>query len=173
MMDRRLQNELGRWMTAEAADDEVRAEAALSALLGSMPRLTPSPGFAERVLWASLPEPARGPAWSAWAWKLALTAALALAGLATGLLPALRLLPIGVPRASVLVKAVANGIHWVGDWLRTGFEVWDLLSRIGHAVALATGTPEAAAALAGSAILGGIALYALHHLLTLERRIVV
>ena len=46
--------EFDRWLTAEAAGDETRAEAAFVAFFARFPRLAPAADFAERVLAAAL-----------------------------------------------------------------------------------------------------------------------
>jgi hypothetical protein len=84
-MMRRLQTDLKRWLAAEAVGDERRAEDAFGTLLASAPRLRPSAGFAERVLWAIQPAPAPHLALGAWWWKAAIVTAVTLVGVATGL----------------------------------------------------------------------------------------
>ncbi|MDX1623852.1 MAG: hypothetical protein R3199_07705 [Gemmatimonadota bacterium] len=157
-----------RWLRAEGADDD-RADQAFGSLMAAMPRLSPSAGFAERVMHAV--SPASAPAF-AWGWKVALAAALTLAGLATALIPALRLVPVEPPRLATVAKALSDATGWVVEWIAGGLQVWDVMARVGQAVATAMATPEATAALVGSAILGSIALYTLNRLLTLERRMV-
>lgn len=172
MKDRRLHVELERWLTAEAASDEERAQRSFGALIAAVPRLAPGPGFAERVVRAAVPvaAPSVGPL--AWGWKVALAVALVLAGMAAGSLPLLRLFPLEVPRLGVVAKGLSNIASWIGERLADGLVVWNVLARIGGAVGEAVATPEVATALLGSALLGGIALYTLHQLLTFERRIV-
>lgn len=174
MKNERLHTELSAWLKAEATGDEAGAETAFSTLVGSLPRLGPSPGFAERVVRAVVPATAPAqPAWIVWLTRGALTAALALVAMATGLLPAVaRAWPGGIPRLGEIAKVAADGLSWIGRRFETGLEVWDFLSRIGEATTLALGTPQAQAALAGSVILSVIAFYTLHHLLTFERRVV-
>ncbi|MDX1661213.1 MAG: hypothetical protein R3326_05435 [Gemmatimonadota bacterium] len=169
----RLHTELNAWLKAEATGDDAGAEAAFGALVGSLPRMGPSPGFAERVVWAAVPAPATAhPAWVVWLTRGALAAALALAALATGLLPAaVRALP-ALPSPGQIAKGLADGLAWIGRRFEDGVAVWEFLGRIGEAMSLALGTPQAQAAVAGSAILSVIAFYTLHHLLTFERRTV-
>lgn len=170
-MDRKRTEDFRRWLTAEATGDETRAEASFEALFASWPRLAPRPGFAERVVWAVRPAAAASPL-AAWGWKLVLVASLALAGAATALWPLARLLPLRGPRLTSIIEAGPNALSWVAARVTDGVATWDLLARVGEAVATASTTPEAAAALAASAALGSIGLYVLHHLLTLERRMV-
>lgn len=169
----RLHTELSTWLKAEATGDEVGAEKAFASLVGTLPRLGPGPGFVERVVWAAVPAARAQPAWIAWLTRGALAAALVLVAIATGSLPAIaRAWPGTVPGPGEVAKAVADGLSWIGRRFETGLEVWERLGRISEAMTLALGAPEAQAALVGSAILGTIAFYTLHHLLTFERRIV-
>lgn len=167
---RRLQNDLKRWLAAEAAGDERQAEDAFGTLLASAPRLTPSAGFAERVLWAIQPAPAPQLALGAWWWKAAIVTALTLVGTATGLLPLLRWLPIDAPTFGEVLRTGADGLVWVGEWLAAGLAIWGLLARIGTALQVAVATPQVASLLLASMLIGVSALYSLNRLLAFERR---
>lgn len=170
-MDRRLRKEIDRWLAAEAAGDDTTAETAFGASFARLPRLAPRPGFAERVTWAAVPEAVR-PALGERGWKIALAVSMALAGLATAFLPALRLLPIGPGSLGGVLRAGNDALAWMAGRVADGVAVWDFLGQVGGAVAVAASTPEATAALFGSAIVSGLALYTLHRLLSLERRII-
>lgn len=168
--ERGLHTELNAWLRAETTGDDAGAEAAFAALVAALPRLGPAPGFAERVVWAAVPRAAgERPAWLVWLARGSLAASLALAALATGLLPAVARLWPGLPSLGEIAKAVAGGLSWIGRWFETGLEVWAFLGGIGEAMSVALGAPEAQAALGGSAVLAAIAFYTLHHLLTFER----
>lgn len=167
---RRLQNDLKRWLAAEAAGDERQAEDAFGTLLASAPRLTPSAGFAERVLWAIQPAPAPQLALGAWWWKAAIVTALTLVGTATGLLPLLQWLPIDAPTFGEVLRTGADGLVWVGEWLAAGLAIWGLLARIGTALQVAVATPQVASLLLASMLIGVSALYSLNRLLAFERR---
>lgn len=167
--DRRLHRELTAWLTAEATGDDARAEAAFAAMIGGLPRLGPSAGFAERVVMAAAPATSVVPVWLTWLARGALAASIALVAMATGLVPALAT-AVGLPTLGGIAKTAANGLSWIGARFETGLEVWEFLGRIGEAISLGLRTPEAQAGLAGTVVLGTIALYTLHHLLTFERR---
>jgi len=160
--------DLERWLAAEAAGDDFAAEAEFAALFEALPRLSPRPGFPERVL-MDLREPESGRA--AWMWKAALAAAVSLAGLAAGLLPLLRWIPIHAPSTGEVLAAGARAVAWLDRWLRAGLDVWATLARVGGAIGKAAGTPEIASAMIGSALVSSLALYTLHHLLVYERRV--
>ena len=169
-MDRNRTYEMEAWLAAETAGDEAAAEAAFGALFATLPHLHPTPGFAERVVRAALPEPARAPVMEVWGGRLALGASLALAGLAVALLPMLRALPVDPPGLTALLQGANDALAWMGGRLVAGFALWDVLARVGGAVSVAVATPQAASALLGSATLSGLALYTLDRMLTLERR---
>src|SRR5687768_5264602 len=124
----RTRIEIERWLAAEAAGDEAAAEAAFGAATHRLPRLAPRAGFSQRVAWAVRPEPARARVRVPWAERLGLAAALSLAGLAAAFLPALRALPIDLPRPSALIDGLTRSVAWVGGRLGAGLEVWDTLS---------------------------------------------
>jgi len=157
-----------RWLAAEAAGDDFAAEEAFGTLFEGLPRLAPHPGFSERVVMA-LREPDTGRA--SWLWKAALAAAVALAGIAAGLLPLLRWLPIQAPSPAEVVAAAARGLAWLGRWLSAGLDIWETLARVGGAIGTAAQTPEIATAMMGSALVSAAALYTLHHLLVYERSV--
>ena len=171
-MNRNPHTELERWLAAEAAGDDVAAEEAFGALFEALPRLSPRAGFTERVVMTlreSQREPETGRA--TWVGKAALAAALALGGIAAGLLPLVRLLPIRIPSLGDVATAAARGIAWLGGWLGAGLDVWGTLARVGDAIGKAAATPEIATAMMGSALISALALYTLHHLLVYERRV--
>jgi len=165
---RRLQTDLKRWLAAEATGVERRAEDAFGALLATTPRLRPSAGFAERVLWAIQPAPSV--AFAAWWWKAAIAASVTLIGMATGLLPLVRLLPLDAPTFGEVLMTGADGLVWIGEWFAAGLALWGLLARIGTAFQVAVGTPEVASLLLASTLIGASALYSLNRLLAFERR---
>jgi len=168
-MNRRLHTDLERWLAAEAAGDDAGAEDAFGALCAALPRLAPHPGFAERVVMEVAPEPR--PWFAAWMWKVALAAAISLAGVTVGLLPLLRWVPLDVPGPGEIVSAAARAMTWLYQWLGAGLGFWETLAQVGNAVGVAAGTPEIATAMLGSALLSAAALYTLHHLLVYERRV--
>lgn len=164
----RHDTDIERWMKAEEARDDSRAETAFLVAMARLPRFAPLPGFADRVM-AAVPAPARRAFPWLTAWHVAVAAALALIGATATLVPALPRLPVGMPRLATLVKAWAVGAHTIGEWLQSGVAVWLVLLRIGRWVSVGIQSPEIAAGLAGSAVLGALGLYTLNHLLALER----
>ena len=161
--------EFDRWLAAEAAGEEARAEAAFMAFFARVPRMAPAADFVERVL-AAAPIAARHAAPALWGWRWAIASAVALTGVAAWLLPALRWLQLEAPRISQIVKAAVALSGAAMDWLELGVAVWTFLVRVAHWVGIALEAPEVAAGLAGSAVVGAAALYMLNHLLAIERR---
>lgn len=169
-MERRILDETRRWLAAEAAGDEATARAAFGAAFARLPRLAPRPGFAERVAWAAVPAPRTRPALAEWGWKVALATSMALAGLAAGMAPLLRLLPVRVGALGGALQVANDAFSWLAGRTAEAFAALETLGRVGRALAVAASTPEAATALFASAAIGGLALYTLDHLLTPERR---
>lgn len=171
-MSPRPHPDLERWLAAESAGDDLAAEAAFGALFQTLPRVAPSPGFAERVvmeLREAQREPETGRA--TWVGKAALAIAMALAGVAAGFLPLLRRIPLDVPGPAEIVSAAAHGLAWIAGWLGAGLDVWGTLARLGGAIGTAVATPQIATAMMGSALVSAVALYTLHHLLVHERSV--
>lgn len=169
--------DLHGWLAAEASDDARQAEAALHALLATLPRQTPRAGFSERVMWAVRPAPVPHRRRSAvWA-HAGIAAAVGLASLAItlwpvlgpALRPALGALPLGGSLLSTLIGAGARAVTLVAGWMDAGVELWDVMARTGNAIGVAATTPAIGMALLASAVIGAIALYSLHHLLVPER----
>ena len=171
-MSPRPHTDLERWLAAESAGDDLAAEAAFGALFQALPRVSPSPGFAERVV-MELREARREPETGrvTWVGKAALAIAVALAGVAAGFLPLLRRIPLDLPGPADILAAAAHGVAWIAGWLGAGLDVWGTLARISGAIGTAIATPQIATAMMGSAIVSALALYTLHHLLVHERSV--
>lgn len=169
-MNRKNDDMLTAWLRAEAEADDDRAEAAFGALFATVDRLAPRHGFTERVLVAI--QPAAAPASVIWTWggRAVLAAAMALAALMAGLLPAARWLPIEVPRVGRLVDGFASAMIGLADWLTAGLAVWRFFAVVGRGLGVAVTTPEVAAAVLLTTSVGAMALYGLHRMLVFERR---
>ena len=164
---------LHAWLAAEAGDETVPADAALHALLATLPRQAPRAGFSERVLWAVRPAPMPRRRWAAvWA-HAGIATAVGLAGLAVALWPALRstvgALPVRGQLLSALIATGTRAVTFAASWLDAGVEFWGVLAQTGNAIGVAATTPAIGMALLSSALIGAIALYSLHHLLVPER----
>lgn len=168
-MNRKLQNDIERWLKAEALGDSAEAEARFAAAFAALPHLEPRAGFATRVMYGFQPALARRFEWLTWGWRAAMLGALALVAIVMGLLPAARI-TFRLPPVGTLLDAATGGITWLAEWLATGLEVWSFLVRIGHAIGVAVTTPQLGAALVASALVGAVALYELNRLLVPERR---
>ena len=169
MTKRKPYKEIERWLATEAHPGTDDGETAFGAALAALPRLEPRAGFAERVMYALQPEPARGLAWLQWGARAATIAVLALMGVAVGLLP-MAGSSFDLPSAGSLLGAVTGGIMWTARWLSAGLEIWSILARIGNAIGVAMTTPQVGSALLATALVGAAALYELHRLLIPERR---
>lgn len=166
-MDRRTNERIERWLAAETAGDEERAEAALAAAIGALPRFAPSPGFADGVMTAVAPAPSTR--WESVA-RVAAVLALALVGTAAGLLPMLGALPVRGPSLAAIAQTAVGATTWLGGWVSTGVDVWDALAGFGRALGVAASTPQVASGLAATVAVVSVAFYTLQRLLTPERR---
>ena len=170
-MNRKLNNDIDRWLRAEKTGDRDQAESAFGALFTSFPRLSPTPGFAERVMWSIEPAPSIAlKAGLNWGWKMATAMALVLAGLSTAFLPAVRWLPLERPSITGILQTITQAIIGVAEWLEAGLATWAFLAGFSRTLAVVVATPQVAAALLLTALVGVVALYTLNHLLVFERR---
>lgn len=177
--------ELERWRAAEAAGRQAEAEAALTALLGHLPRLDPRPGFAARVAataTARAAVAARAAAARRPAWRWAAAAGVALVAGALGLVAAGLASPLAGPlfgplagsiRGKLSLAALIDGLSaaltTLAGWLSGALGVWELLADVGDAFAAAAGTgPVAVSLLAGLAV-AALALRRLSALIATER----
>src|SRR5687768_6853740 len=122
---------LTRWLQAEREADDVVAEAALLEMFESLPRLAPSPGFADRVL-LQIAQPAVVPVrqnWLAWlfrspGFRLALASGLLAACISMFWLPRLVMTLLGMATMNDLlelgVASVVDLSQWVGLASRVG-----------------------------------------------------
>lgn len=170
-MNRKLNNDIESWLRAERTGDRDQADFAFGALLASLPRLSPTPGFAERVMWSIQPAPSVALSTSlTWGWKMATALALVLAGLSTAFLPAVRWLPIGRPSFSGVFQTITQAMIGVAEWLETGLATWAFLAGFSRTLGVVVATPQVASAILVTALVGAVALYTLNHLLVFERR---
>ncbi len=169
MRNRKLHKDIERWLQAEARGHTEEAEAAFGAAFSALPRLGPRRGFAERVMFAFRPAPARRYEWLAWGPKAATVGALALVAMAIGLLPVAGV-TLEPPSLGWIVDTLTGGITWLAEWVYAGLEVWSFMVRIGNAIGVAMTTPQVGAALLASVLVSAAALYELNRLLLLERR---
>ncbi len=170
-MNRKLDNDISSWLQAEATESRERAESAFGALFASFPRLAPTPGFAERVMWAMQPAPSAAltPAWAP-GWKAVTAIALALAGIATAFLPVLRWVPIGRPSIGAVFQTWTQAVVGLAEWLEAGLATWAFLAGLSRTMSVVVATPQVATAIFITALVGVVGLYTLNHLLVFERR---
>ena len=143
-------NDLASWLAAEAAADDSGAEQALGALLVALPRRSPSPGFADRVLLAAglAPRPVRATRWLlAAAVLLALLVGPAVAIALPVMLPVLR-----VVEPAAVISVLANVLATLGAWFADGALAWQLLAALSRATRAAATSAEGLALLASCAL---------------------
>lgn len=168
---------LRRWLAAErgAPDAERGAEAAEEALLRlfrSLPPPAPPAGFAVRVLArAGLATPATAlrlwPVAGVWRWaalvSMTLVAVAALVG------PAVILELLGGLSWSAPAEALADTVWAFGEGLRRGFAFWEVLARLGSALARVVAQPAVAASLAAIFAVAALAFRLLLELTSRDR----
>jgi hypothetical protein len=155
-MRRTTEQELRRWLAAEAAGRLDDAEEALGALFARLPRPAPPAGFAGRVMRAAGWSPAAlaGPAAAPVRWPLraALVASLVLVGLAVRALPSLlaALAPLADRLSPArLFEGATAGLVGAVRWLVEARSLWSALARFGGwAGEIATSPPLALALVA-------------------------
>ncbi len=169
-MDRDVERALHRWIAADQADLDAEADGAFRAVFQVMPRRAPRPGFANRVAVAvgTLVRPVGHS--TPWSWsRRAAAAALAVIGTASMYFATVALAPIIARRLGALVSASARGFVWVVMHLESGLDLWAILAEAGRAIGAAIATSQVASGLVAIELVGVVALYALHRLLTLEK----
>ena len=144
-------------------DPESDEDAAFARLFASLPALQPSPAFVQATVAAAFEARARRQR----AVRLAIAAAV-LVTCGTTLVVA----AFGVPQWVLLAAAqIAAGTIMAFVWATTAAaEFWSLMLRGGTVAARVAIMPQSVALLVATEVLGGVALYTLHHLLRSEIR---
>ena len=166
---RTLARRLEAWLSAEAADADVRAEAALTALLAWLPEEAPSAAFAQRVL-VSVRQESAGSRSMRWLLRTAAVVGLLLVGTTLVAVPSLLLaLPASV---GAMISAVAATLAALAGWLGRAQAVWEGIGAIAGKAALVLSTPEATLAVLTASVVGAVAFRLLYGLTMLDRRTV-
>ncbi|HEX4952131.1 MAG TPA: hypothetical protein VF017_01885 [Thermoanaerobaculia bacterium] len=169
--------EIERWLLAEAAEDDSLAEAKLAALFAEVPRESPAPGFADRVLAGLARETAaQRRAWWRSRWFQGLSVSLVLAaGLSLVLGP--WLLPplferLGWSELGLtgLMAVLADGVQGLGRFTTELALLTERLDRFSSYIFATTQTPGAAAAALVLLACGAFALKMAHTLVGGRRR---
>lgn len=163
MRNRAQQDDVRRWLAAEAADDERYAEQALVDVFASLPPPRLPASFADRVVARLAAEPRPWPLEQA-ALSLLLLCGLSLAA-APFWLPALwqRVQPAGWVEVAVdLLVRLAQGIATLAP-------LWEGVARVARWLALAGQSPQVLSLLAASGLLAATSARLLFAFLTEER----
>jgi hypothetical protein len=160
-----------RWLLAGAPDAmSPELEAAWASLFQELPDEAPSSAFAGRVMLrvAGLRAAARPARDLPRRLRLALVACLGLMGVSALVLPVLLFaFPLQLGGViDALTVAVKAGALWAGS----GVAVWGFLAEVAGTLAVVLATPQAAAFLAGFALLSALALRMLFELTRHDRR---
>lgn len=158
---------LAQWLTAEAADAEERAEAALTALLEWLPEEGPAVAFTETVL-AGVRQDARQARRVTWLLRVAAVVGIVLVGGSVLALPSLLL---AAPASfSALIAGFAGGMKALASWLGHAVTVWEGAMSFFEKLALVLATPQATVAMLIVASLGAAAFRLLYGLTIQDRR---
>jgi hypothetical protein len=171
---------LARWLQAELAADDAVAEAALLEMFESLPRLAPSPGFADRVL-LQIAQPAI-PAiqvpvrqnWLVWlfrspGFRLALTSGLLAAFISMFWLPRLVMTLLGMATMNDLLELGVASLVDLSQWLGLASRVGDWFLTVLGALAVSLMSPIALKVTAGCLAISGISFVFLRELMTRDR----
>ena len=156
--------QLQRWLEAERSDQDDAADEAFLSVFAALPRIEPSPAFAEQTMVAVL-------AWRARRRRLIVLAwAAAVLIVAAGGLVAMLLGPSVAPS---IVKQMALGVSHATPWLiayaAEAMNLWWAIAGIATAVGNALATPPTAGAIVGAELVGIFAFFALQRLVGVER----
>lgn len=178
MTERPVEDLYRSWQTAESRGDEAAADAALAALVGTLPPEAPPPGFARATLArmalrraeasASAPVPEAATA------RAARRAAAVLALLSAGTLSMASLAVTVLPRLELAVGVrVFNGVVAVlWGWIAAGVTLWLRAAEWSGVLARLIAVPEVAWSLLGAALTAALAFYLLHRILAHERTLI-
>lgn len=169
-MTERPQNDVETWLRAEACGASDDAERALTGLMRSLPLLSPSRGFAARVLGeARLAAARRADVFAGRGVRWAIAAGLVLAAASLLAVPAL-LQPLASSISLAgLLASLAQLLVVVGRWIGGGAAFWRVAGEVGSAVALAVSKPPVAMMLFAMVAASAAALRALNRLMSPER----
>jgi hypothetical protein len=155
------------WLEAEQDGEMEAADRHFRSVIGRLPRLEPSPGFALRVLAHArmLPSQSASGVWVSWWLRIVVGTAMACTAVAVASLSMSDIVTAGVG----VVRSVAIGIEHVWDWTGSsataGFRVWTLAAQVGGALSTVCAQPGSAVFLATNLAAAAGALAALRRLL--------
>jgi len=170
---------LARWLQAEREADDAGAETALLEMFESLPRLAPSPGFADRVLLQIAPPaaPAILPARQnrlVWlfrspGFRLALTSGLLAACISMFWLPRLLMTLIGMATMNDVVQLGVTSLVDLSQWLGLASRVGEWFLTVLGALAISLTSPGALKVTAGCLAISGISFVVLRELMIRDR----
>ncbi len=170
---------LTRWLQAEREADDagaLAAETALLELFESLPRLAPSPGFADRVL-MQVTQPAVVPvrqSWLVWlfrspGFRLALTSGLLAACISMFWLPRLVMTLLGMATMNDLLELGVASVVDLSQWVGLASRVGEWFLTVLGALAVSLTSPVALKVTAGCLAVSGISFVFLRELMTRDR----
>jgi hypothetical protein len=156
--------QLERWLDVERSGQDDAADQAFLSVFAGLPRIEPSPAFAEQAMASVLRWRARRRRLVATAWAAA-ALIVAAGGLGAWL--------FGPAIAPSVVKPVALGLSHATPWLvayaTEAMNLWWAIAGLATAIANALATPPTAGAIVGAELIGIFAFFALQRLVGAER----
>jgi len=156
--------QLARWLQAERSGQDDAADEAFLHVFASLPRIEPSPAFADHTMAAVMRWRARRRRLVVFAWAAAV---LAIVGGAAGAWL------LGPAIAPAIVKQAALGLSHATPWLiayaTEAMNLWWAIAGLGTAIGNAVATPPTAGAIVGAELIGIFAFFALQRLVAAER----
>lgn len=167
---------LTRWLQAEREADDDRAEAALLEMFESLPLLSPSAGFADRVL-LQVAQPVVAPErqnWLVWlfrspGFRLALTSGVLAACISMFWLPRLLLTLLGMATMNDLLEIGVTSLVDLNQWLGIASRAGDWFLTVLGALAVSLMSPAALKVTTACLAISGISLVFLRELMTRDR----
>ena len=167
-MSRKLKKVTRSWLEAERHGTDIGAETALGRVFRALPMPNPSSALASRTL-AQLGLTASVTPRPHWAYRWAVSMAMALSGLATALYAPALLSSLDLRVAADWVVDIGAGILVVVfNRLAAGFTLWDIMVRAGATAAEVTATPQTLGLMLATVLFGLAAFRVLAGLVAFE-----
>lgn len=154
-----------RWLHAEETGHEELAESAFARLINEVPSVEPTAVFVDRAVHAAWQARSRRRLRTRLAY---ITGAVSIAVAGAGSI--YELSGLATALAARVTVAFSHALVWLLTSASVGAAWWSIAERVGTAVGDAIASPSASVSIAAIEMIPLLALYALHRLLSQERR---
>ena len=155
------------WLAAEYRSDDTAADEALKDLIRVLPAPTLPAGFAGRVMAAAaLDGIVRAPTRRGWSGPTTRLLAWCGGGVAVLVVTLFFLGPLLVRQAARLLNFSVQGFVWIVRGLEGGLDAWSVIAEIGRVVGASLTTPQVSLSVVLLELVGVVALYTLHRVLS-------